>query len=192
MNGTALKGQMAFGGDNQEAPKMDFPVRISGVIRQSIVDGPGLRLVLFTQGCPHHCPGCHNPDTHDPEGGYDCPADKILAEFDKNPLLKGITLSGGEPFARPGQLVPLVEEIRRRGKNVWCYTGYTFEALMERAREDEDTGRLCVLIDILVDGPFVEAEKDLTLRFRGSGNQRVLDMQRSLESGGAVEAVLED
>lgn len=161
-------------------------IRIAGVIRQSIVDGPGLRLVVFSQGCPHGCPGCHNPETHDFGGGYDCNIGKILRLMDQNPLLTGITLSGGEPFARAGELIPLVREVRARGKNVWCYTGYTFEELLALGEEQPDVPALLRLCDVLVDGRFVEAEKDLTLWFRGSRNQRVIDVGRSLDAGEAV------
>lgn len=164
-------------------------IRIAGVIRQSIVDGPGLRMVVFTQGCPHHCPGCHNPDSHDFDGGYDCPLDRILAAFDKNPLLRGITLSGGEPFARAGQLLPLARAIGQRGKDVYCYTGYTLEELL--AMDDADTAALLGLIDVLIDGPFLREQKDLTLRFQGSRNQRLLDLPRSLAAGEAVLAQLD-
>ena len=171
---------------------MTGTIRIAGVIKQSIVDGPGLRLVVFTQGCPHRCPGCHNPDTHDFDGGYDCPVDTILAEIDKNPLLSGITLSGGEPFARPGELIPLAEQVRGRNKNIHCYTGYTLEQLLAMQTQNSDLARLLPLIDVLIDGPYLETERDLTLRFRGSRNQRVLDLPASLASGQPVEAVLAD
>lgn len=167
---------------------MGTTIRIAGVIRQSIVDGPGLRLVVFAQGCPHACPGCHNPETHDFGGGYDCRIEKILAEFDKNPLLRGATLSGGEPFCRAGELAPLAEELRRRGRDIWIYSGYTFEELLGLAESDPEAGRLLGLADVLVDGRFLLDERDLTLRFRGSRNQRILDLPRSLEAGAAVAA----
>jgi anaerobic ribonucleoside-triphosphate reductase activating protein len=165
---------------------MDDTIRIAGVIKQSIVDGPGLRFVVFTQGCPHACPGCHNPDTHDFAGGYDCRVADILAAFDENPLLRGVTLSGGEPFCRAVELIPLVREIRRRGKNVWCFTGYTLEQLLAMAGLDPAIGELLRLIDVLIDGPFLLEERDLTLQFRGSENQRVLNLPASLAAGQAV------
>ena len=161
-------------------------VRIAGVVKESIVDGDGLRLTVFTQGCPHRCPGCHNPGTHDFDGGYDCDIDNILKEIDKNPLLKGVTFSGGEPLCRAGELLPLARGIRSRGKDIWCYSGYTFAELLEMASRDPDLSALLELIDVLVDGPFLQAEKDLTLRFRGSRNQQVLDLPRSLAAGEAV------
>lgn len=161
------------------------PVRIAGIVKQSVVDGPGLRLTVFTQGCPHGCPGCHNPQTHAFSGGYDCAADTILSALDANPLLQGITLSGGEPLCQPGALLPLTEAVRRRGLDIWCYTGYTLERLLEQ--RDEALAALLARIDVLVDGPYDHSRRDLTLRFRGSGNQRVLDLPASLLAGHAVE-----
>jgi anaerobic ribonucleoside-triphosphate reductase activating protein len=165
-------------------------IRIAGVVRQSIVDGPGMRFVVFTQGCPHHCPGCHNPETHSFSGGYDCETDRILAEIAKNPLLKGLTLSGGEPFARPAELLPLVKAVRERGMDVICYTGYTFEELMAMSELDPAVEELMRHIDILKDGRFIQEQRDLGLKFRGSRNQRLLDMRKSLAEKSAVGAEL--
>jgi anaerobic ribonucleoside-triphosphate reductase activating protein len=163
-------------------------IRLSGVVRQSIVDGPGLRFTVFTQGCPHHCAGCHNPQTHDFSGGYDGEIDALLREIDKNPLLRGVTLTGGEPFSRAAELLPFVREVRRRGKDVVCYSGYTFEELLEMAKTDPDIGELLELLDVLVDGRFELSQRDLTLPFRGSTNQRLLDVPLSLQKGEAVGA----
>lgn len=161
-------------------------VRIAGVIKQSIVDGPGMRFVVFTQGCPHQCGGCHNPQTHSFSGGYDCEIDKILNEMAKNPLLKGITLSGGEPFCRSAELLPLVKAVRRNGKDVFCFSGYTFEELVAMSEMDSSVAELLGLIDILVDGRFIQEERDLELRFRGSRNQRLLDLPKSLKEKAPV------
>lgn len=155
-------------------------VRIAGVIKQSIVDGPGIRFVIFTQGCPHKCEGCHNPQTHSFSDGYDCEIQKMLDEISKNPLLRGITLSGGEPFCRAGELLPLVKAVRAKKMDVFCSTGYTFEELLAMSELDADVAELLGLIDILVDGRFILAERDLELRFRGSRNQRILDLPASL------------
>lgn len=162
-------------------------IRIAGVVRQSIVDGPGLRMVVFVQGCPLKCPGCHNAQAQDPAGGYDCKIEKILREFDRNPLLLGLTLSGGEPFCQAQQLVPLAQAIHERGKTVWCYSGYTWEELMEMAGQSPAVRELLMLCDVLVDGRYEETQKSLTLRFRGSRNQRILDVPRSLAAGEATE-----
>lgn len=156
-------------------------ISLSGVTGDSIVDGPGLRLTIFTQGCPHHCPGCHNPQTHDPKGGSWADTDDILAAAAENPLLDGITLSGGDPFLQPVECLALAEGAHRLGLNVWTYTGYTWEALWQ----ENDPARLALLkeTDVLVDGPFLLAERSLELRFCGSRNQRLIDVKKSLETG---------
>ncbi len=155
-------------------PDGDTPqLRLSGIVEESIVDGPGLRFVLFTQGCPHHCKGCHNPQTHSFEGGFLLTAEAALARIRENPLLAGVTFSGGEPFEQPRALCAVAEGVRGMGKNVVTFTGYTYEALLRRA--DPWTARLLELTDLLIDGPYVEALQNLELRFRGSSNQRELD-----------------
>ena len=161
-------------------------LRISGIIRESVVDGPGIRFVVFTQGCPHHCPGCHNPVTHPFEGGKIVETERILTEIDKNPLLKGVTLSGGEPFCQPEPLAELAKGIHARGMDVMTYSGYTFEQLLEKGETESGISALLEETDILVDGRFIEAEKSLLLKFRGSKNQRILDIKESLKRGEAV------
>lgn len=162
-------------------------IRIAGVIKESIVDGPGIRFVVFTQGCPHRCPGCHNPQTHDAAGGTQMELDRILRAIDQNPLLDGLTLSGGEPFEQAGQSAKLARAAKQRGLHVICYTGYTFEYLRAHADARNGWNELLEACDVLVDGRFEQKLKDLTLRFRGSRNQRVIDLPRSLERGGVVE-----
>ena len=162
-------------------------LRLSGIVKESVTDGPGIRMAVFTQGCPHCCLGCHNPETNSFDGGYNCEAEEILRMYDENPL-SGITLTGGEPLCRAEQLLPLARGVRERGGDIFCYTGYTFEQLIPMMKDDTGLEALLRLVDILVDGPFIQAERDLTLRFRGSRNQRVLDMPRSLKAGAAVWA----
>lgn len=159
-------------------------ISLSGVTGDSIVDGPGLRLTIFTQGCLHHCPGCHNPQTHDPEGGSWADTEDILAAAAENPLLDGITLSGGDPFLQPVPCLALAEGAHKIGLNVWTYTGYTWEALLE----ENDAEKLALLkeTDVLVDGPFLLAERSLELRFCGSRNQRLIDVKKSLAEGKVV------
>ena len=151
-------------------------LRVNGLVEESIVDGPGLRCVVFTQGCPHHCAGCHNPDTHAPDGGYTVQTDELFALFSENPLLSGITFSGGEPFLQPEALCAVAVKVKAVGGNVMTYTGYTFEQLCSVAPRNPGMAHLLALTDILVDGPYVEALRDLEgLRFRGSSNQRLLE-----------------
>lgn len=159
-------------------------ISLSGVTGDSIVDGPGLRLTIFTQGCLHHCPGCHNPQTHDPEGGSWADTEDILAAAAENPLLDGITLSGGDPFMQPVPCLALAEGAHKIGLNVWTYTGYTWEALLE----ENDAEKLALLkeTDVLVDGPFLLAERSLELQFCGSRNQRLIDVKKSLAEGKVV------
>ena len=161
-------------------------LRIAGIVRESIVDGPGIRFTIFCQGCPYDCPGCHNPETHDFDGGQDCSTDRLLEEIDKDPLLAGVTFSGGEPFCQPEAFAKLAASVRERGLSVTVFTGYTFEELTEMAQEDIHIARLMELTDILIDGRFVKALRDLTLQFRGSCNQRIIDMNRTREQGSVV------
>lgn len=148
-------------------------IRLSGIVEESIVDGPGLRFAVFTQGCPHHCPGCHNPETHDPDGGYVLDTGDIIERFRKNPLLSGITFSGGEPFMQPAPLAEIARAVKDKGKTVFVYTGYTLEELARG--HDSDIRCLLALTDTLIDGPYIETQRDLDLTFRGSANQRILD-----------------
>lgn len=159
-------------------------LRIAGTVGESIVDGPGIRYVIFTQGCPHHCPGCHNPETHDFAGGQEIDTDLLLADIRRNPLVAGVTFSGGEPFAQAAALLPLARALKADGRHLMAFTGYTFEELL--ASENEAVRPLMETLDLLVDGRFVLAERSLELRFRGSRNQRVLDVPKSLEQGEAV------
>lgn len=156
-------------------------IRLAGVVRESIVDGPGLRFTVFCQGCPHGCPGCHNPATHQFQGGYDCEISKIVDAVDANPLLDGVTFSGGEPFCQPEAFDNLATELKKRNLNIVAYTGYTYEELT--AMKSEAVNSLLEKVDLLIDGKYVEKERDLTLLFRGSRNQRVIDMNKTRETG---------
>ena len=164
-------------------------LRIAGTVNDSIVDGPGIRFTIFTQGCPHRCEGCHNPQTHDFDGGSVADTDELWKKIEANPLLDGITFSGGEPFCQAEALAELGRRIRAAGLNVITYTGYEFEQLYEN-REKNGWGELLAVTDILIDGKFELDKKDWNIKFRGSSNQRYLDCQASLEGGKAVEAEL--
>ncbi len=161
-------------------------LRISGIEPESIVDGPGIRYTVFVQGCPHHCEGCHNPQTHDFDGGKLIEMEKIIEEIKKNPLLSGVTFSGGEPFCQPEELTELGKEIKNLGLNLVCYSGFTFEELLVMSQKKPSILGLLNIIDILIDGKFVLAEKSLMLKFRGSKNQRMIDVPTSLSKGTAV------
>ncbi len=161
---------------------------LAGIVRESIVDGPGIRFVVFCQGCPHNCEGCHNPATHEFGAGRETSVERILAEFDKDPLLDGITLSGGEPFCQPKAMAAIAKGVKERGKTVFAFTGFTYEELVKKAESGDGTQDLLDLCDMIVDGRFVLAERDLSLRFRGSRNQRILDMQATREAGEPVLA----
>ena len=158
-------------------------IRIAGVVRESIVDGPGLRFTVFCQGCPHHCEGCHNMATHDFSGGYDCEISRILEAIDENPLLDGVTFSGGEPMCQPEAFYNLAVQVKERGLNIVTYTGFTYEELITMGESNIGVKKLMDLTDILVDGRFVLEERDLTLLFRGSANQRLIDMNLTRELG---------
>lgn len=148
-------------------------LRVSGIVEESVVDGDGLRFALFLQGCMRACPGCHNKSTWDLNGGTLMEIDEIFEKID-NPLLSGVTFSGGEPFLQAEKLIPLAKKIHKIGLNIWCYTGNTYEEILER--NDIFEMELLNNIDILVDGEFREDLRELALKFRGSRNQRIIDM----------------
>mgnify|MGYP002347110624 CR=1 FL=1 len=159
-------------------------MRIANTVSDSIVDGPGLRLTVFTQGCPHRCPGCHNPDTHDPAGGREADVAELVGLMDGNPLLRGLTLSGGDPFLQAADCAALARAAHSRGLDVWSYTGWTYEQLL--AGGDPDRLALLEETDVLVDGPFVAARKSYAALFRGSDNQRLIDMRQTRAQGRVV------
>ena len=152
-------------------------LNIAGIVDDSIVDGDGCRLTVFVQGCRCHCHGCQNPETQPMEGGRRIDTADILAKVKANPLLAGVTFSGGEPFLQPAPLAALARDVHALGLDVWSYSGFTLDELLARAEKDKATAALLNEIDVLVDGPYEEAERDLTLHFRGSRNQRVIDMK---------------
>ncbi len=161
-------------------------IKLSGLVPESFVDGPGIRFTIFIQGCPHRCKGCHNPETHDFNGGRMADVDKIFDKITENPLIKGVTFSGGEPFSQPEPLAYLAKKLKDKGYNVMSYSGYTFEQLYDMSGENRHIKELLENIDILVDGPFILSERSLELRFRGSKNQRIIDVHKSLNIGKAV------
>ena len=159
-------------------------LNLSGIVSDSIVDGPGIRTCIFSQGCPHHCPGCHNPETWDFGCGTDVEEERLVEIVRSNPLCRGVTFSGGEPFAQAAGFAKLAKLLKAKGYEVASYTGYTFEALLAGSAEQR---QLLETIDVLIDGPFLQAQKSLEIAFRGSKNQRILDVPKSLAAGEAVE-----
>jgi anaerobic ribonucleoside-triphosphate reductase activating protein len=160
-------------------------LRIAGITKESIVDGPGIRYVIFTQGCIHNCPGCHNPETHDLNGGYEVDVDDVLGDISKAKYIKGVTFSGGDPFLQASTLSYMASKVKEAGYDVVSYTGYTFEELLNS--NDKDKLKLLESIDVLIDGRFILSQKDLSLKFRGSRNQRVIDVKKSLYSNEIVQ-----
>lgn len=159
-------------------------MRIANTVEDSIVDGPGLRFTVFAQGCNHHCPGCHNPETHDPAGGQEVSLDELTSMLTNNPRTEGLTLSGGEPFLQAKDCAHLAETAHRLGLNVWTFTGYRYETILQENREDWNA--LLSQTDVLVDGPYLEQERSLLLLFRGSRNQRLIDVPKSESLGRVV------
>ena len=158
-------------------------LNLSGIVSDSIVDGPGIRVTVFCQGCPHHCPGCHNPETWEFGCGTPMEEETILEIVRSNPLCRGVTFSGGEPFAQGEAFAKLAKLLKEHRYEVASYSGYTFEQLLHGTPAQRE---LLKSIDVLIDGPFIQAQKSLELSFRGSRNQRILDIPKSLAAGEAV------
>lgn len=175
-------------------------LKLAGIMGESIVDGPGIRFAVFCQGCPHHCEGCHNPETHSFEGGTPVRVDRLLEQIDKDPILKGVTFSGGEPMCQASAFAQLAKGVKERGLDIVVFTGYRYEDLVslwsDEIRSDKGdklnmldadaVKELLELADILIDGPFVLEERDLSLSFRGSRNQRVIDLNKTRQAGEVV------
>ena len=151
-------------------------LRIAGAVQESIVDGPGIRYTIFTQGCPFRCKGCHNPQSQPLDGGISVPLSVLYDEIKSNPLTTGITFSGGEPFIQPEPLTVMARILKDEGYSLWAYSGFVFEKLIE----DEKRLNLLHYLDAVVDGPFVMSLKSLQIDFRGSSTQRIIDVQKSL------------
>lgn len=152
-------------------------IRVCGIEPESIVDGPGFRYVLFVQGCPHHCHGCHNPESWAFEGGVEMTVDEVFEQIKERSGLRGVTFSGGEPFEQADALLDLAKLIKDAGLTLMSYSGYTLEEL--EARHDKATDELLGMLDILVDGRYDESLRNLTLVYCGSENQRVIDMNKT-------------
>lgn len=147
----------------------------------SIVDGEGLRCVLWLQGCHHACIGCHNPATHSLDGGFLKDSEELFQEFIQNPLQDGLTISGGEPFLQAKQLLPLAKQVQQAKKTIWIYTGYTIEQLTDPSHPTyEDNLCLLAYCNVLIDGRYIQEQRNTLLPFRGSANQRIIDITQSI------------
>ena len=161
-------------------------LRLAGIAGDSIVDGPGIRMTLFAQGCPHHCQGCHNPETWEFDGGTWWTTDDLVKVIEENPLAKGVTFSGGEPFSQAEAFAELAGKLKNRGYEVASYSGFTMEELLRGSREQQ---MLLEKLDVLIDGPYIEEQRSLSLAYRGSRNQRIIDVPASLRTGEIKEIV---
>lgn len=165
---------------------MKKTVRLAGIAYESLVNGPGLRRVFFSQGCNHNCKGCFNPDTHDFNAGEEKDMDELIKGVKENPILDGVTFSGGDPFERAEEFSYMAKEFKKSGINIWCFTGYNFEYIMEHIDERSGWKELINNIDVLIDGKFVEEKKEEGLKFRGSSNQRIIDIKLTLHNNKIV------
>lgn len=165
-------------------------MRIASFVEESIVDGPGFRIVIFFQGCAHHCYGCHNPETWDFEGGKEVSFDLIKKIIDDNPYADGITLSGGDPLYQIDASTEIAEYAKSKGLDVILYTGFLFEEVLEMTKANQRLKDLLNNVDTLIDGPFILEQRHLSLKFRGSSNQRIIDVKKSLMQNKIVEKTL--
>jgi anaerobic ribonucleoside-triphosphate reductase activating protein len=150
-------------------------VRIAGVSKESVVDGPGVRYVIFAQGCLHNCMGCHNPETHDFNGGYEIDADYLINEIENTKHIDGVTLSGGDPFYQSEAFLYNTERLKKKNIHIIAYSGFTYEQIIG----DNKFEKMLQNIDILIDGPFIQSNRTLSIPFRGSSNQRAIDVNKS-------------
>ena len=162
-------------------------IRLSGDIQpDSIVDGEGIRTVIWTQGCSHNCPGCHNPHTHDFNGGFEIDVEEVINQLEHLEYQDGITLSGGDPFFQIKPCMMIAKKAQELGLTVWADTGFTFEQLFDMMKNNDDLKELLNNINILIDGKFDLSKKSLACKFRGSTNQRIIDVPNSLKKGKVV------
>lgn len=166
---------------------MSKTIRLSGIAYESLVNGPGIRRVFFAQGCRHNCVGCFNPDTHDFNGGEIMDMDKLIADLSGNPFIDGVTFSGGDPLEQADKFIYLAKESKKLGLTIWSFTGYRFEFILQNANEKNKWKEFLDNIDVLVDGKFEINNKKDGLKFRGSINQRIIDVKKSLEFGEIIE-----
>jgi anaerobic ribonucleoside-triphosphate reductase activating protein len=165
---------------------MEKTIRLAGIAYESLVNGPGIRRVFFSQGCKHNCKSCFNPNTHDFNSGELRNIDELIKDTLDNPIIKGVTFSGGDPWEQADKFAYMAKEFRNNGLNVWSYTGYTYEYILENKDKRLGWNDLLSNIDVLVDGRFEEDKMEEGLKFRGSKNQRIIDIKESLQDGKIV------
>jgi anaerobic ribonucleoside-triphosphate reductase activating protein len=161
-------------------------VRVAGIVKESVVDGPGVRYAIFAQGCKHGCKSCHNPNTHNLSGGELIDADELVSDILNNKHVDGVTFSGGDPFFQPEEFAYIGFKLKQNGINILSYTGFKYEDIVA----DEKKFKLLQKVDTLIDGPFIIDKKTLKLPFRGSSNQRIIDIKSSLINGKPIEVKL--
>jgi anaerobic ribonucleoside-triphosphate reductase activating protein len=166
---------------------MGRTIRLSGIAYESLVNGPGIRRVFFSQGCRHNCEGCFNPDTHDFSGGEERDMDELIDDVLKNPMIKGVTFSGGDPLERAEEFAYMAKKFKEKNLNIWSYTGYTFEYIINNLDKISGWRDLINNIDVLVDGKFEKDMMEDGLRFRGSINQRIIDVKKTLQENKICE-----
>ena len=159
---------------------MEKKIRLAGIAYESLVNGPGIRRVFFSQGCKHNCKGCFNPDTHDFQGGEERDMDELIKDVLDNPILKGVTFSGGDPLERAEEFSYMAKKFKENGLNVWSFTGYTFEYILDHLDDRKGWREFINNIDVLIDGKFDENKMENGIKFRGSSNQRIIDVPESL------------
>lgn len=150
-------------------------VRIAGTLKESVVDGPGIRYVIFAQGCSHKCAECHNPETHDFEGGYEVDADNLIDDIRNTKHIDGVTLSGGDPFYQNEAFSYIAGKLKEKDMNIVAYSGFTYEQILQ----DNKMKPMLENIDVLIDGPYIASQRTLSMPFRGSKNQRAIDIRKS-------------
>ena len=161
-------------------------MRYHKIRKMDISNGPGVRVSIFMQGCTFNCKNCFNPETHDFNGGELMDMNELINDAISNPIINGITFSGGDPLEQAESFSYMAKEFKRKGLNIWCYTGYTFEQILEKMKKDKDLKELISNVDVLVDGKFEMNNKNKSLKFRGSSNQRIIDVKQSLEIGTCI------
>ena len=166
---------------------MKDTIRLAGIAYESLVNGPGIRRVFFSQGCNHNCKGCFNPETHDFLGGEEKNINELIEDVYKNPMIKGITFSGGDPFERAEEFAYMAKAFKEKNLNIWSYTGYTFEYIINNLESRIGWKELINNLDVLVDGKFEEDKAVDGLKFRGSTNQRIIDVKKSLKENKVYE-----